>query len=401
MKGAATRHKLACAAIFLCLCSWCWASKAPAKSVRTADLKEVLSLSTQEMTDQGTADILSFDITPDNQALMVGLRLTQPDRKASVWVARWEVASGRLARRTMLGEPALAQASGVPFVRLRVTSDGKLVVAQREKAIEILEVNSLSVLRSIPIASSSFQISEDSRILAVIVGQETDRVVHIFNLQSGAEIGQWQMPASTRPYYNATLSPHGNQILLVSAGPAPDILLVDSMTGREIRTFTSGFRYLNDGTFGVGSARFLSDFRFVAVPSAESDPSGRYAGKALRVFDVDTGEVLKELAYKHLGPTDDVWISRTGDALAMVSAWRSPSQNRRDIDVGIPITLLFFQTSQSEPSCIVENFPEPENAATTGVVLSADLGVVAVKLGENVRVYKVGHCDIVDAQIKH
>src|SRR5208282_2985063 len=108
-----------------------------------------------------------------------------------------------------------------------------------------------------------------------------------------------------------------------------------SMTGREIRSFSSGFRYLNDGTFGVGSARFLDDFRFVAVPSAESDPSGRYAGKALRIFAVDTGEVQEELTYKHLGPTDDVWISRTGDALAMVSAWRSPSQNRRDIDVGI------------------------------------------------------------------
>jgi hypothetical protein len=353
------------------------------------------------MTDQGTADILSFDVTPDNQALMVGFGATQPDRKASVWVARWEVASRRLVRRTMLAEPALAQPRGVPYVRLKVTSDGELVIAQREQAIEILEASSLGVLRSIPIASSSFQISQDSRVLAVTVGQETDRVVHIFNLQSGAEIGQWQMPASTRPYYNATLSPHGNRMLLVSAGPAPDIVLVDSMTGRKIHTFTSGFRYLSDGTFGVGSARFLSDFRFVAVPSAESDPSGRYASKALRVFDVDTGEVLKELTYKHLGPTDDVWISRTGDALAMLSAWRSPSQNRRDTDVGIPITLLFFQTSQSEPSCIVENFPEPENAATTGVVLSADLGVVAVKLGKNVRIYKVGQCEIVGDQIKH
>jgi hypothetical protein len=353
------------------------------------------------MTDKGTADILSFDISPDDQSVVVGFRLWQPDWKASVWVAKWEVASPRFVARTMLGVPTLAQASAVPFVRLRVTSDGKLVIARREQAIDILDAGSLNVLRSIPIASSSFQISEDDRTLAVIVGQETERVVHILNVQSGAEISQWQMPTPTRRYYNATLSPHGNQMLMVSAGPPPDILLVDSMTGREIRSFSSGFRHLNNGTFGVGSAQFLDDSRFVAVPSAESDPSGQYAGKALKIFSVDTGEILKELTYKHLGPTDDVWISRTGDALTMVSAWRNPSQNRRDIDVGIPISLLFFQTTRSEPSCVVENFPEPENAATTGIVASRDLSVFAVNLGKKVRIYRVENCDIADDHPRH
>src|SRR5207253_860219 len=80
--------------------------------------------------------------------------------------------------------------------------------------------------------------------------------------------------------------------------------------------------------------------------SPRGRPSGHYAGQSIKIVDVHSGAIVRELTYKHFGPTSEVLLSRQTGTLATVNAWRSPSENRADIEK--PEQLLVFRLDQTK-----------------------------------------------------
>src|SRR5213079_3780712 len=55
--------------------------------------------------------------------------------------------------------------------------------------------------------------------------------------------------------------------------------------------------------------------------SPRGRPSGHYAGQSIKIVDVHSGAIVRELTYKHFGPTSEVLLSRQTGTLATVNAW--------------------------------------------------------------------------------
>jgi hypothetical protein len=386
----------AVALIWLAVASFAWG-----RSARTskAKLQELISIGGQDLQgNHGASEIVSFDVSPDNQTVAVGFKIAEPQHKGSIWIGKWEIASKRLLVKAQL-EGSTDQDSA--FVRLLFKPDGQLLIAQTNQGINFLDPSTLERVRSIPISSylNWFEFSGDRHIFAEMTESETHQAVfHIFDVQSGAEIGSWPKPQESYRYpLPSSLSLHGDQLLMTSPGLSSDILLVDSFTGKLIRSYSSGFRYEQGSpSYGIGSAVFIDSSRFVVGPSGDSGKTGRYSGKTLKVFDAHTGDLVHELAYRHLAPGNDLWVSTSDSMLALINAWRSPSQNFTDADVGIPVQLLLFRLDTTQPACVVENLPisgsTPEGA-TNAVKPSPDLSLFGFRINNRLTIYKIRNCD--------
>jgi hypothetical protein len=364
----------------------------------TAKLQELISIGGQDLPGiQGASEILAFDVSPDNQTIIVAFKITEEPHRVSISVGKWEIASKRFLAKAQLEEAANQDSE---FARLLHTPDGLSLISQTSHAINVLDPSTLKLERTIPIASSWSVLSGDGHVLAVTVWSKGESSFHIFDLRSGELLGYWLKPKQFQYLANPSLSFHGDQMLLTAPGPAPDILLVDSFTGKVLRSFSSGFRYEpGHPSYGIGSAVFIDSSRFVVAPSRDSGKTGRYSGKTLRVFNANTGEILRELAYRHLAGQDP-WVSPSGSLLALINAWRSPSQIFTDADVGIPIQLLLFRTDTPQPVCIVEELPmsgsTPEGA-TTAIKPSQDLSLLGFRINNRLTIYKITNCDFLHA----
>ncbi len=128
--------------------------------------------------------------------------------------------------------------------------------------------------------------------------------------------------------------------------------------------------------------------------SPRGRPSGHYAGQSIKIVDVHSGAIVRELTYKHFGPTSEVLLSRQTGTLATVNAWRSPSENRADIEK--PQQLLVFRLDQTKPLCVIEHFPQAQGTISGDPVqASMDLSLIGVYLSDRITVYEIANCSLV------
>jgi hypothetical protein len=384
--------------VFLTLLSLAAASfvgRSDAK-ISKAKLQELLSIGVEDLPGgHGVSEILSFDVSPNNQNIAVGFKISEQDRAASISVGTWEIVGKHLLAKTRLEESTEKNSA---FIRLHFTPDGEFLIAQTNDAIYILDPNTLEIKRTIQVSSYWSELSGDGKVLNVTASADNKSSFYSYRVQSGELLGHWPKPKEFQYFGSPSVSFHGDQMLIITPGSASDILLVDSFTGTIARTFSSGYRQVPDSpSNGIGSAVFIDSSRFVVAPSNDSGRAGRYDNKTLKVFSTDSGGVLQELAYKHLAAGHEPWVSASGSTLALINAWRSPSQNVSDTDVGVPIQLLMFRLGTTQPVCVVEDLPISGNApegAADAVKPSRDLSLFGFRLNNQLRLYEIRHCHI-------
>jgi hypothetical protein len=356
-------------------------------------------------------EISDFAISPDNTKIAVGFEVGEGDKKLGAWLGEWEITTKKLVATAHLPHPV---SEAMAFVALHhetmeYTPDGSAIIflaGSNLYGFDSATLNlrySISATEGAEISTSEmyeqrFSISPDGSTLAVLIGQSYDPPrrgsIGLYKTNNGEQVGLWPLSV---PIRSLSLSADGKQLLISILNPknATDILLFDSMTGRQIRSFESGF-----GTQQlVGAALnavFVDADRFIVTPGSSINAKGQYLGHALRIFDSHTGKVTGELTYEKLGPSADLWVSNKDATLATLNLWM-PQWRRRSIEASPKhAQFLFFRLNETNPFCVLGPLPEKsdERPRQSGFIrLSPDLGLIGLFMNRQVTVYSRPECN--------
>jgi len=186
-------------------------------------------------------------------------------------------------------------------------------------------------------------------------------------------------------------------LIIPSNSPdAEDVLLLDSFSGKQVRGFSSGFGH--GFAFGVWSAQFIGQDRFVVTPGFSTDAKGHFSVDALRLLNLQTGRIVRELTSERFGPTGNFTLSTDALVLGMLNVWRRPRQIRHERhDIRGRAQILFFHLEETRPFCVLDPLPDrvPGPMGGKGIMrFSSDLSLIAISLSGRVTVYEVSNCGL-------
>lgn len=354
--------------------------------------------------------IIDFAISPDNAKITVGFEVGEKDKKLDVWLVEWEIHNKKFLAKAQLPKlvPAIGSFVGLGHRTMQYTPDGSGIIFQSGHDLYVLDSATLSPRYDIsdpePANNSAsetyarnFVISSDGSKLAVLSGQSyyppMPGSIRIYNATRGEELSHWSLSVQVQ---SLSLSSDGKRLLVTVLNPKDptDILLLDSTTGSEIKTFRSGFG--TQQTFGAKlNAIFVDADHFVATPGGDVDAKGHYLANELKIFDSRTGEVTGKLKYDNLGPSGEIWVSSKDTTLATLNLWMSQFNRRFSFtESGARhAQFLFFHLNESSPFRVLGPLPQKngEPPRQSGLIrFSPDLGVVGLFVNRQVTLYSTG-----------
>jgi WD40 repeat protein len=372
---------------------------------------EILSIDSKDLSGEYVGSgIADFAISPDNTKIAVGFELSEGNGKLGAWLGEWEIASRRLIAKAHLPNPVSGTLSFVALDHQTVqfTPDGSKIIFQADLNLYAFDSETLNLRFSASVPelmknsaseehSRKFAISSDGTTLAIFYGQSLyprrTCLVRLVGAKTGDELAHWPVPVQIQ---SLSLSPDGKQLLVSTLNPPDktDLLMLDSLTGRIIKSFESGF-----GTqLMVGAelnALFVDADHFIASLSRTTDAKGNYLGRSLKIFDCTTGKVTSELASEKFGPSGELWVSSKDSAVATLNLW-SPHWKRRFSESGPKSAqILFFHLNENHPFCALGPLPErsKESARQSGFVrFSTDLGSFGLFMNKKIFVYATSDC---------
>lgn len=355
--------------------------------------------------------ISDFAISPDDAKVTVGFLVAEGDRGLGVWLGEWQIATKKLIANAHLPNPvSIVSFFGAhQFRTMQYSRDGSVIFVETGHVLYALDSSSFSILysKSFTDAASStsesiglqYAISGDGSTLMVLSGQSLypNKLgsVHLYETASGNELAHW----SANNHISAfSLSSDGTQALVTFLDlPNPaDLLLLDSFSGRTIKTFITGFG--GGSAQGTSEALFLGADRFVASPSGLIDAKGNYLGQALKVFDSRTGDVVTNLTYQKFGPTGQIWVSSDYSTIGMLNLWTSGFKRHFSAGEGVRGNeqMLFFHLNAAVPFCVLGPLPEKSNESPrqSGYIrFSPDLKELGLYMNKTVTLYPIGDCE--------
>lgn len=202
------------------------------------------------------------------------------------------------------------------------------------RAADLAKVQSINPM-SLPTTSRNgtfirgFDVSGDGRWLGVLTGTGLDSRpiagIQLIDLSDGKVAGQW---VTSDPPSSIALSQDGSKILLSGLGAAGERLgdarLVDASTGKIVRGFQSGCEYL--AACGASDARFWGDRRMVMVPKAATDAHGRSLASDMRIFDLESGQLIRTLKRRRFQSMGKLTMADNAPIVLTVSAWETPGE---------------------------------------------------------------------------
>jgi hypothetical protein len=247
-----------------------------------------------------------------------------------------------------------------------------------------------------------FDVSKDADFVAVLSDDasyglpdiralsEARSSIQIFNLNDGTLTNEFFLNGA---FATMAISPDGNRVVLsgdFSAPPlseAADVLLFDAKSGAVMRKLHTGFNWLKIPGNGLPLS-FLSPTQIMVAPSLDSNRSGRYGGKTLKVFDLGTGKLSQEFTTKHFGPTGTLAVASHAPIAATINFWQSQREilsdwRRHDGKA----ELVAFRLSDGRSLRIAA--PIRQGISGYGLRLSGDGSIVCLFEGSTVNVYKV------------
>jgi hypothetical protein len=333
------------------------------------------------------SDILpeGFDLSPDGSQIAVAFETAVGHEQNSIWIAVWNISTKNLLSKVEVDGPmATAELSMPPNVReVRYMPTGDKLIVQTGPHLHLLQASDLTEILSLrpmqlPDTSRygpsirSFDISRDGRWLAVLTragrSSRTIAGVQLVEIADGKVKGEW----TTRDAPAAiALSEDGSTMLLSGfddlGNKYGDVLLVDASTGKLMKSFQSGCS--RTAACGASDARFWGNDRIVTVPKPATDSHGRTLARALRIFDIDSGKLLRQLDRPEFLSIGSFTIASNAAVLMTVNAWATPGEMANDLafhrskpelvafnlDNGVSKTVL-HPISRGQPSNTVDQY---------------------------------------------
>jgi hypothetical protein len=368
------------------------------------------------------AMIRAFDISPDGATLAAIFFTSEgqrPDgtRMAAVQIAEWEVKDQKLVKLQQVDGPAaVMNFSPNPqyTFNLQFTPDGQKLVAQIGRSIKVLDAVTLSVLYSIEppealprpsegVAIRRFAVSGDSKQLAVLSSPaaspcESTRA-RLFSLDTGEETAEWALPEGACPY-SMSLSADGSQTLLsrflIYPAATADVDLVDSRTGKLLRSFDVGFG-TGDSPFAVAGAHFIGHDQFIAQIVVNMTAPAEVMKSTLAICDIDTGALRHQMAYSVYGVRGTIALAARASVVAVLGYGPVyPERPLRDDNTPGFERLLLFHTNEREPFYISDDRASTRtttyyNVSPDAVPLriSSDGRIIAVTEHDSIKLYEI------------
>jgi hypothetical protein len=350
-----------------------------------------------------------FDISPDGKTIAVAFQVGEGDKGVGVWFALWEIANKRLLSKTRIDGGLTVDEARNPHSgrEVRYSPNGEIIVVQSGPRVLMVQSKDLNRIKSIgplPVEPSSkygpaiwaFDISRDSHCLAVLtrsVGRTRAIAgVQVIDLTSGATTAQWSIQAAPS---SIALSDDGSRVLLsdvrISDNQFADVALFEAKTGAVLRGFSSGCPNLD--ICGASDARFWGKDRIVTVPKAATDGRGQFIATALRIFDENTGLLIRELKPRRFSSTGAFTIANQAPLLATVNAWDTPSDVVSELNFRHARPEIWvFNLVDGTASTVRRHIPRGQQARHVDqycLRVSGDASIVALFEDQIIKVYKL------------
>jgi hypothetical protein len=279
-----------------------------------------------------------IDISPDNAKAAVVFEVPESRSSTGIWVGVWDLATKQLARSGRIDRfdyPANPQ-----FTRLiRFACSGRLLIVQTGPKVLGLDSETLAPLFSVGPSAiiprpdygaviRSFDVAADGSRLAVLTAaiykhnEQGQLRVQVIDLPSGHGVAEWAVQGRSQ---HLSLSPEGNTVVLDGLGTARAFSLFESVSGKLLRTFLSGW------PMGSGKVVFLDSERIAAIPAIGSDENGRFFGNGIKLFSADTGNLVEEIQCQRFGSTATLAVATRRPILASVNAYQTPKEVLSDL----------------------------------------------------------------------
>jgi hypothetical protein len=330
------------------------------------------------------------------------------EKGVSVWLAIWDIGSRKILRRAAIESGLTIEQAVNPHSGrdVRYTTDGSLVVVGTGPRVLVLKADELTMLKSIdPIQIDSgpkygpsilgFDVSDDGRWVAVLtrsVGMSRSAAgLTLVDLKGSTPSVEWVIRQDVG---SISLSNDGSRVALTGyssgSGDLYDVALLDSKTGKELRAFQSGCS--NPSVCGASDARFWGNDRIVTVPRPATDAGGRFLATSLRIFDVKTGELIRELSPKGFSSIGAISIARQVPVVATINSWETRSDIRRELGFHhSKPELVFFNLDNGTSRTVLKPVPQGMRSRRDqySLRLSADASIVALFESATVNVFKL------------
>lgn len=343
------------------------------------------------------------DISPDDSKVAVVFEVGESNSSIGVWVGIWDLSSKKLLKSARIQGPLSSEdATNPQHVRaVRFSPRGGVLVVQTGPRICVVDAETLAPMFSLGptrIAPSahygealrSFDISADGERLAVLTAgiynpAEDARVgIQIFDLKSGRRLAEWQVAGRSQ---HVSLSPDGSLLVLDGTGKARGFSLIDSLSGRILRSFDSGW------PMGSGTAILVDSGRIATIPEIGTDDDGKSFGDSLKLFNADTGSLINEIRCPKFGSTATLAAARRQPFLATVNAYQTPKEVRSDTAIRkSKPELVIFRLSDGTCHSILKPVPHGQFKSTLdqySLRLSSDASLITLFEDAVVKVYRV------------
>lgn len=279
-----------------------------------------------------------IDISPDNAKVAVVFEVPESRSSTGIWVGVWDLATKQLTRSGRIDH--FAYPSDPQFNRsIRFATGGRVLIAQTGPKVLGLDSETLAPLFSVgPTAIiprpdygeviRSFDVAANGSKLAVLTAgiYEHDELgqlrIQVIDLPSGHGLAEWAVQGRSR---HISLSPDGNKLVIDGIGAARAFSLMDSISGKLLRTFQSGW------PMGSGIAIFLDSERIAAIPAVGTDDDGKFFGNGVKLFSADTGNLVEEIRCSKFGSTATLAAATRRPILATINAYQTPKEVRSDL----------------------------------------------------------------------
>jgi hypothetical protein len=365
----------------------------------------VIEITDSDLTGGPDAWGEGFDLSPDGSQVAVAFR-TDPNREqSSISVGVWDISTKRvLARREVEGLMPIKGLLHAGLTReVRYTPAGDKLVVQTGPHLLVLRSADLSRVLSVspmelPTISKygpfirRFDISRDGRWLAVLTGvvggaRPMMAGVQLIDLSDGKVAGGWTIRDDARAI---ALSEDGSQVLMSRfeelGNRSWDVLLVEATTGRALRGFQSGCPYPD--ACAASDARFWGKDRIVIVPKPATGSHEEPLATALRVFDLGSGRLVREL---------DRWQFLSIGSVTMASGAPIALTVNEGLHHSKPELVAFnLQTGTSRK--VLAPIPRGQQLRDTedqySLRISADSSLVGFFWDKTIRVYRLSPQDL-------
>jgi hypothetical protein len=309
--------------------------------------------------------IYAFDLSPSGQTIALLVR-SGDLANAATWLLIVDAKTAQVLRKSQTSQSASYSELSAYFPpQVVFTPDEKLLVIQQQGQVRIVDVTTLSTVRTVEAPKIGPQVpisicgSSKSNVFAISFGagqrlqSQFEKVpvhVEIVDVSEGTRRESWDsddIPQSLSPDAKlAAISDHN------MGGALLKLDVIDTNSGKKLAVLDGGFKFEEPEagqTMGRIVGTFLSSEEILLSPDSNFDRSGHHSGDNLRILHIPDGRIVQELKAKQFGPTGEVAVSKDGGEILAASWYLKPgfyTHPHEPMPVGSAPELLVFSDNR-------------------------------------------------------